>query len=345
MAALTLSTHRVYLGTFESGAKGGIYTATFDSQTGALSAATLCAKLDSPSFLVQHPKLPILYAIGNRGGHEVVVGYKIGADGTLTEISHAPIGDGGHCHLAISADGTRIASAAYGSGYVVTLSVNPDGTLGHELWRNQHAGHGPRKDRQEGPHAHSVNFDGQFLLSCDLGADQVLTYDGNGKLLHTAAMTPGYGPRHIAIHPNHKWAYVIHELSGMVTQHAYHSGELGAGTPFNLLEPDFKGVPGAAELEIHRSGKWLIGSNRVGENSLVSFAIDAQGHLKTVDRFLKNVTHPRHFTFDPSGNWVLTGSMDAGEVLVTAFDPGTGHFRGTDQKAVMPHPTCVLFAR
>jgi 6-phosphogluconolactonase len=56
--------------------------------------------------------------------------------------------------------------------------VLKDGKLGEASAVDQHTGHGPNPEHQEGPHAHQIDVsrDNRFALNTDLGLDQVLVY-------------------------------------------------------------------------------------------------------------------------------------------------------------------------
>src|SRR5207302_7723762 len=91
-------------------------------------------------------------------------------------------------------------------------------------------GSGPDKDRQEAPHAHSINLDkaNHFAFVADLGLDKVLIYKydaAKGTLTANApasvSVPPGGGPRHFAFHPGGQFAYTNDEMTSAVTALAY----------------------------------------------------------------------------------------------------------------------------
>lgn len=347
---------RIYCGTFAGGEKGGIYTGTFDQATGELSPLTMAARIDSPSFLVKHPSQPYLYAIGeentSNGRKSVLAIYRTSpSTGGLELVEKTAIGPTGDCHLAISKDGKYLATANYGTGMVLLFELAAPTKLGAKLGVFQHKGSGPNKGRQEGPHAHSVDFDptGKFLLSADLGADRVFVYSvGTApKPVFAAECESGVGPRHIAFDKSGKRVYVVNEMDATVTRFSFDPGT-GAMARFekvSLMESNAL-RKGAAEIAVHPSGKWLLASNRLDENTVSSFALDsATGQLGFTSRVHKPLTHPRHFVIDPSGKWVLVGSMDADEVRVVSFDSTTGGLTLRSSQATMPKPTCIVFAQ
>lgn len=347
---------RIYCGTFAGGDKGGIYTGTFDQATGELSPLTIVARIDSPSFLVKHPSQPFLYAIGEEntssGRKSVLAIYKSNAaSGSLDLVEKTAIGPTGDCHLALSKDGKYLATANYGTGVVVLFEMNSPSKLGSKLGEFQHKGSGPNKGRQEGPHAHSVDFDpsGKFLLSADLGADRVFVYSvgASPKPVFAAECEAGVGPRHVAFDKTGKRVYVVNEMDATVTRFSF-DPSTGAMARFEKVSLMESAAPrkGAAEIAVHPSGKWLLASNRLDENTVNSFALDsATGQLGFTSRIHKPLTHPRHFVIDPSGKWILVGSMDADEVRVASFDPMTGGLTLRTNQATMPKPTCIVFAQ
>ena len=70
------------------------------------------------------------------------------------------------------------------------------------------------------PHAHMIHADasGRFVLSTDLGLDQILIWKfdvENGELLPNdppaVKLPSGDGPRHFAFHPSGRWLYCLQE--------------------------------------------------------------------------------------------------------------------------------------
>ena len=97
------------------------------------------------------------------------------------------------------------------------VAISPTGTLSEVVDSLQFVGSGPVTDRQEGPHAHQVVFDGDEMLSCDLGGDQIyrLRLDDGGVLVQPVTRSgcpPASGPRHLVVAEDH--LVVACELSG-----------------------------------------------------------------------------------------------------------------------------------
>ena len=142
------------------------------------------------------------------------------------------------------------------------------------------------KEQQKGPHAHCIILDRseRYALAADLGIDKVMIYrfdKTTGKLTPgkqaSADLQQGAGPRHLTLHPNGRYLYVINELDSTMTAFKYNApaGTLTQIETVSTLPSDFSGVSYCADVHVSPSGRFLYGSNR-GHNSIVVFAIDAR---------------------------------------------------------------------
>jgi len=80
----------------------------------------------------------------------------------------------------------------------------------------------------------------------------------------------------MAFSPDHRYLYVVSELSSSVTvfQMDAAAGTFTEQQTASLLPADFTGSNASAEIQITPDGKFLYASNR-GADSLAMFAIDA----------------------------------------------------------------------
>src|SRR4029453_5777815 len=89
---VTASAEHVFLGCYtgETGGEGeGIALLRRDPSTGDLTRLGVAVRTPSPSFLAQHPTLPVLYAV-NELDAGTVSAFAVGTDGTLTELAVRP---------------------------------------------------------------------------------------------------------------------------------------------------------------------------------------------------------------------------------------------------------------
>lgn len=344
-----------YLGTYtKNGRSKGIYVGKLDTESGRLGEIQLAGEAKSPSFVALSPDRKFLYASIEDGGGAVGA-FAVNADGTLKPLNTQPSGGAGACHVWVDATSRNVLTANYGGGSIAVFRANPDGSLGERTAFVQFEGSGPDKGRQKGPHAHSIYTDAsnRFVYSCDLGTDNVWVFDfeaGKGTL--TAAnppsgkVPPGEGPRHFALHPNGKFAYVNNEMGLSVTAFS-RDPATGALTGIQTLPtlPEGAERKGAstAEICIHPTAKWLYVSNR-GHDSIAVYAIGADGKLTWIENAPAQVKIPRGAGIDPTGRWLVTAGQSGDRIAVLKIDVTTGRLSPTGQSAEVGSPVCVLFA-
>lgn len=337
----------VYVGGYTAASDGtgtGIVAARRDRTTGALTPLGTVAVTESPSFLVRHPTLPVLYA-ANELPEGRVSAWRIGPDGDLTECGTGDTGGAEPCHLAVTPDGRHLLAANYGGGSVAVFPLDASGVPGGRSDLVVHAGHGPDPQRQEAAHAHMVSPDpaGGPLYAVDLGTDSVYRYDldaATGRLVPRSPrqqMHAGSGPRHLARHPDGRRVYLVGELDGTVT----------------VLDRDDEGtlrqrgrVPASAltghvqpsEVALGPRGAVLYVANR-GVGTLAVFSLDGE-MPELVAEVDTGGEWPRHFAW--SGRDLYVADQRADMVRAFRLDPTTGVPEPAGEPLPAPTPTCIL---
>jgi len=335
------------------GSSQGIYYASFNPNSGKLSAPTLAAKHRSPGFLARHPGGKVIYSVGTVEGKPCVSAFKINGE-LLEVINHQEIGDGGGAHLAVDATGKMLVTAQYGGGSVAAFPLKEDGSIGPRSGLYEHKG-GSRvvERRQKSPHPHYVGFspDNRFAFVPDLGLDQVVIYKvdaANATLTpHGEGICPpGGGPRHMKFHPSAKFAYVLNELTLAVTAFDY-DAEAGTMKAIHTVDALPENVEetflSASEIRMHPSGKFVYSANR-GHDSITAFAIDqTTGRLSVIENEPVRGSWPRNFNLDPSGQWLLAAGRDSNTVAVFKVNQETGGIVYQRHTVAVPSSICVLF--
>ena len=355
----------VYVGTYTNkSASKGIYVYSFDPGTGKLSSLGVAAESEDPSFLALHPSGKYLYAVNeidHFGAQKSGAASAFSIDqktGKLTLLNQAATRGAGPCHISLDKSGKFALVANYDGGSVTSFPVHGDGTLGEAADVVQHHGSSVNKERQEGPHAHWIGTspDNHFALAADLGLDEVLIYRFNsakGTLTPNnppyAKVNPGAGPRHVAFHPNGKFAYVLTELEDSVTAFAYKASNgslspLQTVSALSTLRKDYKGPKEAAEIAVHPSGKFLYASNRAGIDTISAFSINpTKGTLSLRDEYPTMGKTPRNFAIDPTGKFLLAANQESNNIVVFRIDSTTGALTPTGEIVEAPAPVCITF--
>jgi 6-phosphogluconolactonase len=357
----------VYVGTYtlEEGSKSkGIYAYSFDADTAELTPLGLAAETINPSFLAEHPNHRFLYAVNETVNYK---GEKSGAvsafaidhaTGKLTLLNEVASKGADPCYITLDKAGKYVLVANYTGGSVAVFPVLADGRLGEASAFIQHTGHGSDPERQEAPHAHSIDLspDNRFAIVDDLGLDETLVYKFdstkgsltlNDPQIYTtlAKADPGAGPRHFAFHPNGKFGYVINEMQSTVSVFSYDgaAGVLRRLQTISAIPKDFSGHKEAAEIEVHPSGKFLYASNR-GHDSIAVFAIDPdKGTLTLVEYAPTKGQTPRNFAIAPGGSLLFAENEKSNNIVVFTIDPKTGRLTPTSKILEVSEPVCVKF--
>lgn len=348
-----------YVGTYtQTGTSDGIYLCLMNPLTGEVTIKN-SFKSVNPSFLITDRSRSRLYAVNEvadylgkpSGG---VSAFAIERQTLNLRLLNEQATQGADpCHLTLDRQGKTLLVANYTGGSITAFPVRSDGTIGKATEVKQHEG-SSIKEQQKGPHAHCIILDksGRYALAADLGIDKVMIYrfdPVNGKLTPgkqaSAELQQGAGPRHLTLHPNGKYLYVINELDSTMTAFAYNglNGTLTHIETVSTLPRDFSGVSYCADVHVSRSGKFLYGSNR-GHNSIVVFEINrGTGKLKLVEHVSTEGNWPRNFSIDPSGQFLLVANQRSDNLVTFAVDPVTGRLKPTGHVAQIPVPVCIRF--
>jgi 6-phosphogluconolactonase len=276
--------------------------------------------------------------------------------GKLTPINTVKSGGTSPCHVSIDKTGKFLLVANYGSGSVSAFPIQANGALGDATGFVQHKGSSIDRARQMGPHAHFVDVspDNRFVLTADLGLDQVLSYRfdaAKGTLTPNsppfATLKPGSGPRHLAFHPSGKFLFVNGEMSATLTSFSYDAatGAMKEVNTVSTLPADFSGAKSTAEVQVDRAGRNVYVSNR-GHDSIAQFSINpSTGMLTPAGHTPTGGRTPRNFALDPSGNFLLAGNQDSDTVTVFRVDQKTGHPSATPIQTLndVPHAVSIVF--
>ena len=354
----------VYVGTYTNKTESkGIYAYLFDPGIGKLSPLGVAAESEDPSFLAVHPSGKYLYAVNEidhfgaqRSG--AVSAFAIDhKTGKLTLLNQAATRGAGPCYVSLDKTGKFILVANYDGGSIATFPIHDDGSLGEAAGFVQHYGSSVNKERQEASHSHwiGVSPDNRFAIEANLGLDELPVYHfnaGNGDLSPIepfVKLNPGAGPRHLAFHPNGKFAYVLAEMGSSVTAFAYRasSGSLSSlqtVSTLSILRKDYSGPKEAAEIAVHPNGKFLYASNRAGIDTISVFSIDPiKGTLKLKDEYPTMGKTPRNFSIDPTGKFLLVANQESNNIVVFRIDATTGALRPTGENTEAPAPVCITF--
>ena len=349
----------VYVGTYAEEGDETIFLYNLNSETGELLKVHGIKAGANPSYLVLDDQRKHLYTVNETGDYKgmdsgAVSAFAVdGQTGDLTFLNRVASKGGAPCHISIDKTGKTVLVANYMGGNVASFGIQPDGELSEAVDVVEHTGQGPNENRQEAPHAHYVAADpaNRYALAVDLGTDKILGYKldaSQSKIIpnepNTAYTTvPGAGPRHLAFHPNGRYAYLINELNSTVDVLLYYNVQ---GTFIRLqtiptIPADYKENNQCAAIEVSADGKFVYGSNR-GHNSIVVYKVDAAtGKLTLVEHENTGGDWPRDFSIDPTGSILLVANERSNNIVTFKVDKETGKLINSGYEAAVSKPTCL----
>jgi 6-phosphogluconolactonase len=351
----------VYIGSSAKGDGEGIHVAKWNASSGTLSDLRLAFPANSPSFQVGGGSHGMRFLFS---GHQpqpdvaALSGFRVEPSGDLKVINTVTVADLEESMIQIVLDHTQrcLVSASYRSGKIFSFKVAPDGRLSDPVSQFQLSGHGPNARRQTTAHAHGAVIppDNRFALVNDLGTDRIMVYKLNASTaeltpndppFYTAA--PGSGPRHLAFHPNGKWAYSINELDSTITFLNWDAktGVLSTVASTSTLPPGADVAKNrAGEVIIDRAGHFLYACNRGAAEELLVYGIGPTGQLTLAGRTPLGGKEARHFALAPGGNFLVVAEQFTNQVSVFARNRNTGLLTSTGNKYPVNKASCIVFA-
>jgi 6-phosphogluconolactonase len=304
---------------YVSGENPTITTLRLDPERGTLTRAASASAGTVPSYLAFAPSKKFLYAIDEIEQSRIIAFSVEGGSGALREINRESTGGAGAPHLTVDPSGKWVVVAHYDSNSVTVHPVRADGGIGKAV--DMH---------KPGTAAHQVIFDasGRFAFIPCLGSNLVAQYRFQGGKLHPndpPSVAVAGGPRHMALDPKERFAYVLSELENAVTSFHYDqaTGRLSDPQRVPTIAAGGKKQE-TAHVVVHPSGKFVYVSNG-NDNSIVRFDVDgATGRLShpTYERGL--ISFPRDFTIDPTGRYLIVANRDSASLVTFRIDAASG---------------------
>jgi 6-phosphogluconolactonase len=341
----TNNTQSFFLGTYTDGESEGIYLYDL-KEDGTIALNKLMARSQNPSFLAMDQDQKTLLAV-NELDSGTIESFKILPD-SLTFINRSSTGGAHPCFVSIN-ENSFVLAANYTGGNVGLLNLNDDGSLSELLFVQQHSGNSI-KEQQKSPHAHAAWFvpNSNEIVAVDLGTDELwLSKLENDQLTPSSpdrlAMAPGAGPRHLTIHPNRKWFYVVNELDATVTRvERNDAGDFLVKESVSTLPADYNDQSYCADIHVSADGRFVYASNR-GHNSIAIFSVNLEtGFLSPMGHESTRGDWPRNFALSPNEDILLVANQRSNNITSYKRDKNSGLLEFVNELKA-PSPVCILF--
>lgn len=349
--------HYLLVGTYTGTGSKGIYVYEYNPANASTKIAD-SIEVPNPSYLTIAPGGNFVYSVSevrdstkpSTGGNVYAFSFNK-KTGKLSFINKAPSEGSNPCYISMDKKGKWVMVANYSSGGFSILPVGAKGQIGNSVQTINHTGSSVDVQRQASPHAHAamLSDDNKMLYVMDLGIDKIMCYPFNTKTgradeqrVDAVSSDAGAGPRHLAIHPNNKYAYLIQELTATVAVYSVKNNKLKEIQNISAHPLTYKGLAGSADIHVSPDGKFLYASNRGESNTVAIFKINAAtGKLTIVGHQYTMGMKPRNFNFDPTGKYLLVANQDTNDIVIFKRDLNTGLLTDTGKRIAVPRPVCL----
>lgn len=339
---------RLLMGNYEE--KNGIWQMELDMEGKKVLSSGPAAQVRRVSYLAVSGDL--IYGVSEIPLAEGAVGglvcYRMGETGLepVDTMMHLPPL---LSHLCVNRSRTMVYTASYGTGEILAIALNEDGSFGNIVTYTRSAGASVNPRRQTCAHPHSVWLDGEqkHLFLCDLGTDAVLSWPvlENGGLdiagMQTAKVPAGYGPRHMAFFTDGTLAYTLCEMKYHLLVWKVDGGTLQLLQDISLEDDIPENQQGGGAIRLTPDGRQLIVTNRSLDYSRMDVLSlenpEAPRHVQT----LKDCMWVRDFCLTQDGQFLLCGNQTEDSVGIFKKD-AQGCYRFSWKVENIPTPVMLM---
>jgi len=332
------------VGTYTNGWSRGVYSYRFNQETGVAEVMD-SLEMRNPSYLTPARDKGLIYVVSETGDDKASLNVvEIDDNGCMRLIDTEPTMGADPCYVAV--DGDIALTANYSGGSMSVFELTQDGTNAILFKRFFGATGGPDFTRQNAAHVHCACFapDGKHVLATDFSADRILSFSIDGQNVNAngvaADVSADSGPRHLTFSNDGRFAYLMSELSGMMTVFSYEQGRLET---LQEIVSDSVGARGGADVHLSPDGRYLYSSNRLQAEGIAIFTVDSLTGLLTRIGYQPTAAHPRQFNITPNGRYLLCCCRDSDKIQVFQRDARTGQLTDTHQDIPLSKPVCVQF--
>lgn len=278
-------------------------------------------------------------------GSGSICSYRIPEDGSLEQVFVMPTDIGPLSYVSSTPDGAYVFVTCMGTGCLMMLRVNEDGTLTLTDDRRM-TGHGISARQINGKtHSSQVSPDGRLIACANLGADEVDLFRidrENEKLVYLMAAPVDWGqlPRHMAFNADGTMLYLVTEVGCRIYAFAVKEDKLEEVATY-LVKDDTKADRiMTSDIRISPDGKFIAAAIR-GQNKVVVYKILESGLLDIVGHFPCGGEETRGLAFGKKGDELFCAN-NSGTITRLSFDRLTGELGAPEVIAEVPAAGSVM---
>lgn len=304
---------------------------------------------ENPSYLCFDRDKRFVYSV--HGDITKASSYRILEDGTLEYLNTIDIGGRNPVDITVDANNKNVIIATLQGGTLYTVDRCEDGSLGEIIARYTYEG----KEEGKVSTVHQCYWDNtmQYMFACaqgrinGFGQMRALRYDPEtGSFTQTGKFLARTWdePRHVAMHPNNEWLYMVEEKGNKVIYFRFDekTGEIRPMQELTTVPETETGYSDASEVMVDPSGNYVLVSNRYTDTMAV-YTIDPLNGYMHIHGFTPCMGKtPRFFCFGPDGHCYVANE-DSDTIIDFEWDDKTGKLNFSGREIDCGSPTCLIF--
>ena len=287
-------------------------------------------ELNNSSYLTFNPKTHTLYSTADEG----IVSFHIHENGTITKLNCVGIRGMRGCHLSVDPEGKYIFVSGYHDGKLTMLHLNKDGSVGSIAENIYTKGLGSIAERNSRPHVSCTRTtpEGKFVISADLGIDQVKIYhfdkkNGNLLLVDTLRCELNSAPSFLEFSDDGRFMYLMYEIKNCIDVFSYSYRDGDKAPSFEKIQSisslgNLKESPvtAATTITFAKDFKYLLCAN-AGDNVVSAYERDREsGLLTSIFTLPISGDYPKDLAVFPDGKHIASINHENGTITFFNVD-------------------------
>lgn len=307
-------------GSYTDGKNDGIHLLKLKNNR--ISVEKSYQNIENPSYFVMDNSQEFLYCVNeNSKENDEISSFKI-EEKSLKKVDFKSSEGISPCHISLDKKEKFLVVSNYSSGNIVIYKFEK-GKISQPIQNIK---------LTENAHAHFSAFtkDNQFIFVTDLAHSKLYRFSFDENQEKPIQPNPKIysleeqsGARHFVMDKNQAFLYLLNEWNATINVFKIEENDLILKQTISSTNfENHQQNKGSAAIKISPCGKFLYASNRGDSNSISVFKIE-EGLIKKLDE-IKTGLHPRDFTIDKTGCFLLVALRDSNEVSLYKINKKTG---------------------
>lgn len=309
-----------YIGTYNTEHSRGVYSFSFDEQTGRLhDARAFCSADDAKCVDI--------------GGGYLFAGLSRDGKGGMASLDC----DTGRILSSYLAEHKPPCFVKYEDGFIYTANYHDGAVM---VYRRGDSGVELVKRIDIMPKAgcHQVAVHGRYIIVPCLLLDELRIFDRENDFSFVEAIPfdEGTGPRHGIFNAAHSRFYLVSEYSNELFTFEVNDLSFDLVNRINLLSADRREGSSSAALRLSPDERYLYISTR-GADLLTVLSLQDEGSPRIIQQTACGGSHPRDFMLAGGGRYLLCVNRDSDDLISFSVDSFSGRIGHIIDRVSVPH--------